>query len=201
MRKNKEMNKNQLSFLVCERASGDVNTKRKVTWDYSNQLNVDDYLEQCNLKFEKAGWVEKSSNVCGYSIKTTTEWVKRPRVLYLLVVDGKIFKGGKSKNSLPNRSYSAGTDKNWVNGANGCSPTNYAFSKIFLKCLEEGKKVDFYIHGCPMREELTKHADGTETIEITSQYEAMETNLNKHLRTVLGKKLIGDGKLFEEYKS
>jgi hypothetical protein len=112
-------------------------------------------------------------------------------IIYLVVIFGKIIKGGKSKNSLPQRTYGAGTEENWTMKGSP-SDTNYVWSQIFRACIKKNIPIKFYICKVPtIQAEYITSEGGKKYIEI-SPYEEMEKDLNAHLMKVMGRKIIGE---------
>jgi hypothetical protein len=188
-----------LKFKTTPKKSGKY-VYTDMEWDLSNQLDINEFLENNpDYKFVKAGKIVKSDNTPRFKIEVTPEWETKKFVLYLIVIFNKILKGGKSKNTLPERTYGSGTEEVWtINGE--CSPTNYVYSQIFRSCLEQGIDVDFYCFQAPIEEKEFDVFGETTTIEV-SPYEEMEKILNKKLFKTLGKKPIGEGMLMEQYKN
>jgi hypothetical protein len=192
--------KQLLKFKTSPRRSGKYDYTT-MEWDLTDQLNIDDFLKNnSEFQFEKVGKIVKNTeNTCGFEIEVLPGWEKKKFILYLLTVNGKILKGGKSKNPLPKRSYSCGTEVNWsITGE--ASPTNYVYSQIFRQCIEDGVDVEFYCWQAPIKVEEHKEFGTTFVIE-TSPYEEMESHLNKYLKNCLGKQLIGAGKLMKQFKN
>lgn len=184
----------KLEFQITKRGSKDF-TYEKVEWDLSNQLDIDVFLkENPNFSFKKAGKiVENPESVCGFKLQMSEEFKEQKFVIYLLVIDGKIVKGGKSKNPLTKRSYYAGTEKNWTEKGTP-SATNYIYSQIFRKCLKENINVDFYCFATPFKTEKYDVFGVKKTFDF-SPYEEYEKVLNSTLKKKLGRNLIGEGKL------
>ena len=168
----------------------------------SNQLDIDTYLQQSAYVFKYGGYIGSGGDekyksfekVVGYKIKVTDEYKDDTQLLYLLVINGKIVKGGKVKGTLPSRSYSAGTEHNWTNTGQA-SPTNYIYSQIFRECLRVNIPIKFYVCRCPLTRVSYPTPSGETKYIETSPYEAMEHELNLHLKKTLGKQLIGEGDL------
>jgi hypothetical protein len=190
----------KIRFKTTEKKSKEYNYTES-TWDLTNQLKVDEFLKVSHYPFKKGGWIEKDNKkTCGYSICVTDEWKNKEKVLYLLVIGGKILKGGKSKRALPRRTYGAGTEINWTMKGSP-SDTNYVYSQIFRQCLEDNIDIEFYLFQAPLYEmQFPVSSGGVQNVNV-SPYEEMESTLNGHLMDVLGKKPIGEGNLFEQYKS
>ena len=132
----------------------------------------------------------------GYRIVPLGEWGNIPYVVYLMVINGKIIKGGKVKGPIQTRSYSAGTEENWTMRGTP-SPTNYVFSQIFRMCVANNIPVQFYCHDCGSVPITWTDAYGNEQITNASAYEEIESSLNQHLRDTLGRHPIGDGGLLD----
>lgn len=187
-----------IEFNTTPKRSGEyIYTTMK--WDLTNQLNVEDFLNKHPNTFVKVGRIvgdaEKS---CGYRIDVADEWKNKSYVLYLVVVHGKILKGGKSKNPLPLRTYGAGTEENWTMKGSP-SDTNYIYSQIFRQCVKDGVEVEFYAMACPVTTIDFDFLGVTKTQEV-SPYEEMEQVLNATLNEQLGRPLIGHGDLMEQHK-
>ena len=190
----------KLKFKTTDKKSREYKYRESV-WDLTKQLSVDEYLKVSKYPFVKGGWVEeKKESTCGYKICVNDEWKDKDKLLYLLVIDGKILKGGKSKNPLPKRTYGAGTEENWTMKGSP-SDTNYIYSQIFRQCLEDNVSVEFYLFQAP--KQLVKYplSNGGYGEVMVSPYEEMEQSLNAHLMAKLGKKPIGEGNLFEQHKN
>jgi hypothetical protein len=190
----------KIRFKTTKRASGKYEYTNH-EWDISAQLNIHDFLKNNpKMDFENAGiLIENPKKASGFQISLSEKWKNTKYILYILVINGKVAKGGKSKNELSKRSYDAGTEHNWtVTGE--ASPTNYVYSQIFRESLKNGDKVEFYCCKCPFE---MREIDmwGEVFIKKQSTYEEMEIELNKRLFNALGRKLIGDGKLMEQFKS
>lgn len=175
---------------------------RTHTWDLSNQLDLDTYLQQTSYEFEYAGSIVSRDDeedkpihkLVGYKINVTDEYNSATQILYLLVINGKIVKGGKVKGTLPSRSYSAGTEHNWTNTGQA-SPTNYIYSQIFRSCLSNNIPIKFYVYKCPLTRVSYLKPDGQIGSINISPYEEMEKSLNADLKQTLGTNLIGEGDL------
>lgn len=169
-------------------------------WDCSKQLYLPDYLKQTKLPFKKAGWIKQKDNACGFEIFVIDEFKKLNNIVYLLVYNNRILKAGKSKNKLADRSYGAGTQTNWDKSGKRCSATNYIFSQIFRQCLADGEIIEFYIYEVPIKEVEYPTSEGTTQKIKISPYEAVEKNINAHLKKTLGRNPIGEGDLFNPKK-
>lgn len=189
----------KIEFLVTNRGSKKYDY-RKIEWDLSDQLGIEEFLkENPQYKFVKAGEIIKNSkSTCGFKIKMTDDYEKKKFIIYLLVVEGKIVKGGKSKNPLPSRTYGAGTEINWTMKGTP-SDTNYVYSQIFRSCLKKGMSVEFYCFAVPF-EVREYDVFGKKKVYEYSPYEEYEKTLNAFLKKKLGRNLIGQGKLLESFK-
>lgn len=189
----------KIEFLVTNKGSKKYDY-RKIEWDLSSQLDIEEFLkENPQYKFVKAGKIiENAKSTCGFKIKMIDDYDKKKFIIYLLVVDGKIVKGGKSKNPLPFRTYGAGTEINWTMKGTP-SDTNYVYSQIFRSCLKKGMSVEFYCFAAPFE---VKEYDvfGEKKVYEYSPYEEYEKTLNASLKKKLGKNLIGEGKLLDSFK-
>ena len=188
-----------LEFQTTPKNSKEYNY-RSHKWDCRKQLNVVDYLKKTSYNFKEGGWIQQNdSKTCGYDICVSDEFKDMSNIIYLIVIFGKIIKGGKSKNPLPTRSYPAGIEENWTMKGSP-SDTNYVWSQIFRACIKRNIPVKFYICCCPTTTiEYTTSEGKTKHIDL-SPYEEMEKNLNAHLKKVLGRNLIGEGDLLSFYK-
>jgi hypothetical protein len=172
---------------------------REIIWDLKNQISIDDFLnEYPEYLFEKQATIVKTKGVTGYKIKEKHGFKNKKFLIYVLVIGGKIIKVGKSKNNIGKRSYTAGTERNWVATGNP-SDVNYFYSKLFLFCLENNIDVDFYCYEVPIRTEDFVAFRRNRSFNF-SPYEEFEKTLNEVLIEKLGGSLIGDGELFLDYK-
>ena len=188
----------KLRFKITQKNQKNIEYQ-EIVWDLKNQINIDDFLKEFSeYGFKKAATIVKNKGVIGYKIKVTDEFYDKKFLVYLIVVGGKIIKVGKSKNTIDKRSYSAGTERNWVKTGRP-SDVNYIYSQLFLHCLEEGIEVDFYAYEVPIKTNEYQ-AFGKMGEFNYSPYEEYEKTLNLILSEKIGKKLIGDGSLFLEYK-
>jgi hypothetical protein len=188
-----------LKFKTTPKRSGEY-TYTTMEWDLSEQLDVDIFLKNNpEFQFEKAGTIVKNlKKTPSYEIQVLPNWKNKKFILYLLTINGKILKGGKSKNPLQKRTYGAGTEINWTMKGSP-SDTNYIYSQIFRQCLENGDAVDFYCLQAPYNINQFNVFGEIKIIE-TSPYEEMESILNKKLIESLGRKPIGEGNLMEQFK-
>ena len=189
-------NKFMLEFQTTVKNIQHYNAYRPHRWDCKDQLDVDEYLKiPTTYKFKEGGWIQKNdSKTSGYDICVIDEFKGVPNILYLVSIFGKILKGGKSKNPLPQRTYGAGTEENWTMKGSP-SDTNYVWSQIFRACIEKNIPVIFYIFPVKTNQVPFPTCDGlTKYIDI-SPYEEMEKDLNAHLMKVMGRKIIGEGDL------
>ena len=168
-------------------------------WDIDNQLNIGDLLLMSEFsEFERCATVVKSDKSSGYEIKLEPKFVGKPFVVYMVVKCGKVLKGGKSKNSLDSRSYSAGTEESWTMRGTP-STTNYVWSQIFRQSLEDGCLIEFYGIIVPSSS-VTYNSFGKTKTKLISHYEEVEKDLNSLLNKLNGKKVIGEGNLLAEFK-
>lgn len=190
----------KIEFLVTEKGSKKYEY-RKIEWDLTNQLDITEFLkDNPQYNFVKSGKiVENSKSTCGFKIQMNEEFEKKKFVIYLLVVGGKILKGGKSKNPLPSRTYGAGTEENWTMKGSP-SETNYVYSQIFRHCLKNNIDVDFYCYDVPYVTQECNVFGKKKTFEF-SPYEEYEKTINSVLKEKLGKNLIGEGKLLLSSKN
>ena len=189
-----------LNFKTTPRKS-EIYSYTMHKWDLTNQVNADKFLKETNYNFEKGGWIQEDKSItCGFKICVNDKFRFMRNIIYLMVISGKIIKGGKSKNPLKERSYGAGTEKSWTETGKA-SETNYVFSQIFRECIKKNIPVIFYICEVPKKyvEYITSEEGSKNYIEI-SPYEEMEKTLNAHLNKVMGRKIIGDGDLMNIYK-
>jgi hypothetical protein len=189
-----------IKIPVTKRGSG-VYKYNYIQWDISDQLDVHSFLKNHpKCKFESAGKiVANEKKTCGYEIVVDQKWKDKKYIVYLVVINGKIIKGGKSKNPIPIRTYGAGTEKNLTEKGSP-SVTNYFYSQLFRECLKKGDVVEFYCHQAQVRvddwDELGDIVKGV----TTSRYEEVEVKLNALLVKALGRKPIGEGNLLQRSK-
>jgi len=192
------MERNILKFKTTARGGGAYDYKEHV-WDISQQLDIETFLqENPEFAFEQVGQISPSQSKCGFKIDVVPEWQKTERLLYLLVVNNKILKGGKCKNALPSRSYSAGTEESWTMRGTP-SPTNYIWSQIFRKCLKNNVPIQFYCFRAPDHH-YQYNVFGENIVIKTSPYEEYEKVLNDKLKKSLGRNPIGEGSLEQQLK-
>lgn len=166
-------------------------------WNCKHQLEIDAFLKKTNYDFKPGGWIQKNDQkTCGYEICVTDEFKSLCNVLYLVVVFGKILKGGSSKNPMQTRSYPAGTEDSWTMKGT-CSDTNYVWSQIFRACVKNNIPVRFYIYKAPTAQVEYKTSEGKIKYAEMGAYAEMEKELNAHLNKELGRKIIGEGKLLD----
>jgi hypothetical protein len=190
----------EIKFKTTKQASKNYENKQEHTWILDNQLNIDDILSIPEfLKFKHAATIVESDNTSGYQINLEPEFINQPFVIYIVEKCGKVLKGGKSKNSLDSRSYSAGTEETWTMRGT-CSVTNYVWSQIFRESLKDGCPIKFYGMIVPSIPMTYFSFDGRMITEIVSPYESEENRLNKLLNKLNGKKVIGEGKLLQIIK-
>ncbi len=168
-------------------------------WNLENQLNIDDILKMKEFSnFKHCATIIKSNKECGFQISLEDEFIGKPFIVYIITKSGKILKGGKSKNSLDSRSYSAGTEESWTMRGTP-STTNYVWSQIFRESLKENEPIKIYGVIVPCSE-VTYNSFGIIKTKLVSHYEELEKDLNKLLKKLNGKNLIGEGKLLDEFK-
>ena len=185
---------------------------REHIWDLSKQLDLETFLRETKHSFEYGGCIESRTDEenkdkykkVGYNIKGVDKFKDKTQLIYLMTVTNngieKIIKGGKVKGKLSDRSYTAGTEYNWtITGQ--ASSTNYIYSQIFRKCLEDNILIKFYVCHIPSIEVPYQTSSGNKKYAIISPYEEVEKDLNLHLKTILGRNLIGEGNLEELNKS
>lgn len=180
-------------------------------WDLSNQLDLNTFLEKTIYPFEYGGCIESridetdkdEKKRIGYNIIETEKFKNKEQLLYLMTISKddveKIIKGGKVKGTLSTRSYKAGIEDSWTMKGTP-SPTNYIYSQIFRKCIKLNIKVKFYVYQAPLTKVPYQTSSGVEKYIEISPYEAMEKDLNSHLKKLLGRNLIGEGNLEQLYK-
>jgi hypothetical protein len=181
---------------VAEKNKGKSEYSEKI-WDLKHQIDIDDFLKEYPY-FEKHGTIVKTNGVVGYKIQVFEGFKNKKFLNYVLVVGGKIVKVGKCKKNIGTRSYTAGTERNWVNTGMP-SDVNYFYSQLFLSCLANKIDVDFYCYEVPITTN-TSDVYGISCLYEHSPYEEYEKVLNSNLMKKLGKKLIGDGDLFLDKK-
>ena len=185
-----------LEFQTTPKNSQEYNY-RSHKWDCTHQIELVEFLKQTSYEFKDGGWIEKNdSNTPGYDICVNDEFKNASNIIYLIVIFGRIIKGGKSKNPLPQRTYGAGTEENWTMKGSP-SETNYVWSQIFRACIKKNIPIKFYIcKVATINVEYTTSKGKIKYINI-SPYEEMEKDLNDHLNKVMGRKIIGEGKLLD----
>jgi hypothetical protein len=170
------------------------------TWILDDQLNIEDLLVRPEFtKFEYCASIVNSKSAAGYEIALQDKFKNQGFIIYLVTMGGKILKGGKSKNSLDTRSYTAGTEESWTMRGTP-STTNYVWSQIFRESLRTGQEIKFYGMIVPSYVMTYESFDGKVITESVSPYESEEKKLNKLLNTLNGKKVIGEGKLLTSLK-
>jgi hypothetical protein len=143
--------------------------------------------------------IAKNDNkTCGYDIEVLPKFQNKRFVLYLLVIHGKVLKGGKVKDSLDKRSYPAGTVESWVQRGTPSEP-NYIYSQIFRECIKNGIDVEFYGTLAPVIEHTYEFFGKTIT-QLDSPYEECEVTMRRTLEELKGGNLIGEGALMEVFK-
>jgi hypothetical protein len=191
----------KIKFKTTKRASKNYEKTQEHTWVLDNQLDTDDILSRPEFsKFRLAATIVKSETTAGYKIQLEPEFVNKPFVIYILSKCGKILKGGKSKNPLDLRSYSAGTEETWTMRGT-CSETNYVWSQIFRESLNDGCPITFYGYIVPSFYHTYESFDGETITELVAgHYETEEKKLNFFLNTLNGSKVIGEGSLLQTQK-
>lgn len=169
-------------------------------WILDNELDIENILKLPEFaKFEYCGSIVKSDNAAGFQISLTEKFKNKGFVIYIATMGGKVLKGGKSKNPLDTRSYSAGTEESWTMRGTP-SETNYVWSQIFRKSLEDKFEVKFYGMVVPSYRMEFESFDGEMMVKNVSPYEEEETKLNALLNKLNGKKVIGEGNLLSPMK-
>lgn len=191
----------KITFEVQEKLNPQSGYKQH-TWDLSQQLDVDLFMEMNpEFKFSKVATVVPKNNACGFRLDYIDPTFEQNKfILYFIVLDNKILKGGRTATGLSSRfgTYGTGTPNLWANSPT-VAATSYVYSQVFRKMLEEGKEVSFYGFVCP---EITAEFDvfgTTHTIKVSPEKE-FEKALNTKLRNTLGRKPIGDGNLLQQHK-
>lgn len=197
---------NIIKFYTTDKNCKNYDNYKEHIWDFSNQLNIEDFLKVCKYDFKYGGCIKAFNNekkkeeykTVGYKIDVINEFKNSKYILYLMTIclpcGEKIIKGGKVKGTLPSRTYSAGTEYNWTMKGSP-SPTNYIYSQIFRQCIKDNIKINFYIHKTPVTEIKYYTARGKEVINTISPYEEMEKSLQQLLKKELGRNIIGEGDL------
>jgi hypothetical protein len=189
-----------INFPVSKKGSKSFHSEIH-SWDLTEQLSLQEILQNEHFKdFKKIARIkERNDRACGYEIEVLDENFKnRGYVLYLIVIHGKVLKGGKCKGTIDTRSYPAGTEKSWVNNGTPSEP-NYIYSQIFRTCLKLGVEVDFYGVFAPVQESTYKFF-GQKITQLVSSYEECEVIMNSTLKSLKGGNLIGEGDLLQKYK-
>lgn len=194
---------NQLVFEITEKNGG----RQNITWDFSKQISLEEYLKHCKIPFEYGGTIINRDDEedkpferrIGYKIKVQDKFKSNKHLVYLMTITlpcgEKIIKAGKSKNTLDKRSYSCGTEHQWTNVAN-CSPTNYIYSQIFRQALKDNITIKFYVYPVKLiKASYICPSSGEIKYDDISAYEEVEKEINSHLKQFLGRSLIGEGKL------
>ena len=170
-------------------------------WDISKSLDLHEVLSLPEFKnFEHCATIVDSNNAAEFLIQVEPKFVNQNFMIYIIETEGKVLKGGKSKNSLDNRSYSAGTEESWTMRGTP-SVTNYTWSQVFRERLSKGIPINFYGMVCPSMDMTYLSLIGKTFTEKVSPYEKEEKRLNDLLNKLNGKKVIGEGKLLAPYKS
>jgi len=189
----------QIEFYTTQPGSKNYDVKKHI-WNIDNQLDIDSLLLLPEFsKFEICARIKKSNNSAGYEISVEDKFRDQNFVIYVITILGKVLKGGKSKNKLDKRSYSAGTEESWTDRGTP-SVTNYVWSQIFRSCIEKEDEVIFYGMIAPSYEMTYESFDGQIMSKYISPYEEEEKKLNHLLKKLNKKNLIGEGKLLDVYK-
>lgn len=158
------------------------------------------FSQEFGLSFERSVQVvEDPSVVAGYRLVSVNESLKdMENVIYAIVFEGKVLKIGKSKPRMQDRSYTAGTVKNWLKGTP--SDTNYVWSQIFRK-YSGSKNIEFWTIKAPAA--MIKNLDGT--ISEGADLEKNESIVNDFARGMLtceskDPRLVGDVDLLKKKK-
>jgi hypothetical protein len=190
----------EIKFKSTKRSSKNYSDVQEHTWILDDQLDIDYVLSQPEFsKFKKAANIIGANNVPGFQISLTPEFKDECFVIYIVVKGGKVLKGGKSKNPLDLRSYSAGTEETWTMRGT-CSETNYVWSQIFRESIKENDPIQFYGMIVPSVQFTFESFDSKLETHSVSPYEEEEKKLNALLNKLNNKKLIGEGKLLEIIK-
>jgi len=218
-------NPNAIKFKTTRKRTGEYDYTEH-TWDFSRQLDIDEYLETTSLQFELCAKIaprydekdKPEEKRIGYTIELE-EWFKLVMQGVYLITIGlpcgeMIVKGGKMKNGLKGRTYPAGTEFSWTAKAgtdrgggkkvkgDGPSGTNYIFSQIFRMCIKENISIKFYGISVPTIETAYPTSTGEKKFVEVSPYEETEKDMNAHLIKALGgKNPIGAGDLLELHKN
>ena len=200
----------KINFKTTEKNSKDFTLTREHTWDCKEQIDLDKFLKKTKHPFEYGGCIksktdededeDKDKKKIGYFIEEVKKFKDKKQFVYLLTISNnnveKIIKCGKVKGPLRSRTYMAGTEYNWtITGQ--ASPTNYIYSQIFRACLPENISFKFYVYHPPISNTTFKTSTGGLGNDLTSSYEAVEKDLNNHLKKILGRNLIGERNLEE----
>ena len=190
----------EIKFQSTKPGSG-VYEYRKHVWDISESLDLYEVLSLPEFKnFEHCATIVQSNNAAGFVIQVEPKFVNQNFMIYMIETEDRILKGGKSKNSLDTRSYSAGTEESWTMRGTP-SITNYTWSQIFRERLSKGIPIKFYGAICSSVDMTYTSVFGGTFTEKVSPYEKEEKRLNDKLNKLNGKKVIGEGKLLAPFKS
>ena len=189
-----------LKFPVTERSSKNRDSYKVHEWDLKSQLILTELLKDERFsEFNKMAEIVSDENVApGYRISATDNFVDKTDLIYLCVIDGRVVKGGKSKNVISSRTYGAGTEFSWSNTGKA-SPVNYIFSQIFRQAVEDGVKIEFYGYSVQPTI-ITNMIFGKLVTQKFSPYESHEIELNSLLREIKKGKLIGERDLESQFK-
>jgi hypothetical protein len=188
-----------IEYETTNRKSKDFLTKNQHLWNISKQLRIEDLMSRKEFNnFEYAGKIISADTASKYKIITEPKFEDLIFLVYILVINGYVVKGGKCKSTLDTRSYSAGTEKSWTMTGEP-SPTNYVFSQIFRAILPKGAKIEFYAYVSNIQPVSDFFLGETRTSGV-SQYESLEKYLKDYLDLHNNKKVIGEGNLLAKYK-
>jgi hypothetical protein len=196
----RQLENNKLHFVTTVNKSKDTDNLISHEWDLTEQLDINYVLKQEGFESYKkvAKIIRNNNNACGYEIKVDDNFKDKKFVLYLIVINGKVLKGGKSKGVLSKRSYTAGTERSWSVSGKASEP-NYVYSQIFRQCLEDEVDVEFY-GICVESIKQTRKFYGLDVEVEFAPYEEKEQAQNSILNKLNGKKVIGEGNLLAQYK-
>ncbi|CAB4129828.1 hypothetical protein UFOVP117_119 [uncultured Caudovirales phage] len=193
---------NKRIFETTIRESKDYFNTREHIWDLDNQLDLKYILSlPAFSRFKKAADIVWADNVPGFKIRLTPDFKDKSYIVYLIVdkKSGKLLKGGKSKNPLNLRSYSAGTEETWTERGT-CSETNYVWSQIFRRSIKDNNPIEIYAMVVPSIEYSFDSFDGNIVTKTISPYEEEEKKMNAFLKKLKGGNLIGEGDLLAKFK-
>ena len=192
----------KIIYNTTVRESKDYSNIREHIWDLDNQLDLEYVLSlPAFSRFKKAADIVWADNVPGFKIRLTPDFKDKSYIIYLIVdkKSGKVLKGGKSKNPLNLRSYSAGTEETWTMRGT-CSETNYVWSQIFRRSIKDNNPIEIYAMVVPSHEYSFDSFDGNIETESISPYEEEEKKMNALLKKLNRGNLIGEGNLLAKLK-